>query len=80
MPVILNTCGAQSACSVSLDQLPPTRELFMTKAVPLAGLLERDQVFLNSAYNLRFPANDPAFGTCRRQLSKSVVRALIGLC
>ena len=65
---------------MSFDQLLPTRELLMAEAVSLTGLFKRYQIFLDSAYYLRFAADDPALGAGRRQLSKRVARGLNGLC
>tara|TARA_R110002012_G_scaffold133389_3_gene286594 strand:- start:262 stop:420 length:159 start_codon:yes stop_codon:yes gene_type:complete len=51
----------------------------MAEAVPLAGLFKRYQIVFNSAYDLRFPADNPALGAGWWQLSKRVVRGLDGL-
>ena len=68
MAILLDAGGAQASEAVLVDGELPGEEFVHRQRVTAACFLEREQSAANRSDNLGFTANDPPFGTGRREV------------
>ena len=77
LAILLYPGGAQAGEAVLVDRELPGEEFIHGQRVAAAGLLEREESAANRSDDLGFTANDPPFGSGRRQV-RDRKRAAVG--
>src|SRR5579872_4298991 len=68
LAILLNAGGAQARQAVLVDRILPGEEFLDRQRIAAARLFERKKPAADRGYDFRLTANDPTFGSRRRQI------------